>query len=203
MIPATTKSFFLIKFQILTNLKTQFTMADFVKQEDSKFALQLKAFSDGVNATSAPNGATVGLTSSECDEAKADALYVQYVMQQQEKAQAFSQAYTKFKNDLRKGEGKLSEPLMDVPGTVPTAVDGGVDTRFRQKAATVKNSTKYTTAIGEAWDIIAPAGSTDVAVPGFQLNLDAGHPIINWTKGNADAVDIWKDDGTGWKKLDR
>jgi hypothetical protein len=178
--------------------------SDFVKQEDSTFAVQLKTFSDGVNSTSAPNGATVGLSPAQCLEAKNDAAYVLHVNQQQDKAKGFSQAFTKFKNDLRNGSATpIIEPVFDVPAAPPTAVLAGVEGRFRQKATSVKNSLNYTTAIGEAWGIVAPAGSSDLGLPGFTINFDAGHPIINWTKGRADSVDIYKDSGAGWVYMGR
>jgi hypothetical protein len=195
------KNEFLIKFINNSNLLKQIAMSksiDFVKSEDPKFSLQLNTFADGLGSATPPNGGTVGFTPGEISEAQKDADYVKYVIEQQDKAKAFSQSYTKYKNDLRMGSATpITEPVMDVPAVVPPAVAAGVEARFRQKAAKAKNSGNYTQAIGEAWDIVAPVSSGTLGVPTFEIHLAAGHPILDWIKDISDGVDIWKDDGSG------
>jgi hypothetical protein len=171
---------------------------DFVEREDAEFATQIKTFADGLDSTTAPNGATVGMTSGEITEAKNDAAYVKYVQEQQDKAKGFSQSYTKYKNDLRKGSDvAIVEPVFNVPGTVPTAVTAGVEDRFRAKVAKVKKSGSYTRGIGEAWHIEAPEVTVEIEVPEFSIEFVTGHPVIKWKKKNSDGIEIWKERGDG------
>lgn len=176
---------------------------DFVKRENAEFSTQLTTFSDGVNSATAPNGATVGLTGGEIAEAKADAKYMAYVNQQQDKSQDFAQAYTKFRKDLRKGsDTPIIEPVFNVPATVPTAVLAGVEDRFRKKVAAVKAHANYTPAIGEAWGIVADEASADLGLPEFEIVFAGNHPVLRWKKKTADAIRIEKDKGQGWYHAD-
>ena len=177
---------------------------DFVEKEDKEFSTQLKTFSDGVNSATAPNGATVGLSTGEIAAAKKDADYFKYALDQQDKAKGFSQSFTKYKNDLRKGSDvAIVEPVFDMPATVPPAVDAGVEDRFRKVVAKVKKSGSYTKGMGEAWHIEAPEFTEELGIPQFTVELAAGHPLLKWPKKTADAIQIWKDDGTGFRFLDR
>ena len=51
--------------------------------------------------------------------------------------------------------------------------------------------------MGEQLRIVAPESSLTLGLPPFSITLAAGHPVISWTKGSSDGVDIWKDDGKG------
>jgi hypothetical protein len=54
--------------------------------------------------------------------------------------------------------------------------------------------------------IAAPASTFNPAdgKPDFFIEFSSGgHPNLRWTKGKFDGVEIWKDSGTGFVKLDR
>ncbi len=178
---------------------------DFVEKEDKEFSTQLKTFSDGMNSATAPNGATVGMSPAEIAEAKKDSDYFKYALDQQDKAKGFSQSFTKYKNDLRKGSTvAIVEPVFDVPAVVPPAVTAGVEDRFRKKVAKVKKSGSYTRGIGEAWHIEAPESTVELGIPEFEVVIAANHPVLKWKKKTADAARIEKDrsDGKGWVFMD-
>ncbi len=64
----------------------------------------------------------------------------------------------------------------------------------------------YTTAIGEDLGIEAPVVPVlpVIAKPVFRIELiDGGYPMLRWTKGKFAGVEIWKDSGQGYAKLER
>jgi hypothetical protein len=172
---------------------------DFVEREDSKFVLQLKDFWEGLGL----HGATLGFTVAEISEAEKDYKYMDFVLKKQSNSQTYSQGYTQFKKEIRKNDlTTATEPGLAAPAAV-TSVAPDVEGRFRKMAEKAKAHTAYTTAIGEVLHIVAPVSSGTLPTPTFKIFMDSGHPLIKWVKGDSDGVEIWKDDGTGYKKLDR
>ncbi|MGC4023066.1 MAG: hypothetical protein QM734_14540 [Cyclobacteriaceae bacterium] len=83
---------------------------------------------------------------------------------------------------------------------------GNVEQRFRLLVQRLIHSPAYTTAIGEDLGIEGPAINMTPAnlKPAFFIELSSGgYPNLRWTKGRTDGVEIWKDGGQGFVKLDR
>ena len=153
-------------------------------------------------ATTLPHYAVL-LDISEADLAslKADADSFRYALHTQIAAQAYSQHWTAYKNQLRDGGSGTDEwPVTPkLQESIPPAVSPGVIPRLSGLAAHLKTHKNYTSAIGlDLWLI----GSTQIIDPStwkpeLSIQNKAGHPIIIWTKGKAAALEIWVNRGDG------
>ena len=168
---------------------------DFIEREDEGFATQLHEHGQALDT----HGATVGLSTGEVDEAKADAKYFRYVLDVQHQGQSFGLELTDFKNLLRKGSGSQILPALPVfpgaPTPVPAAVLAKIEERFRQRAKKAKASPAYTTGIGQALKIELPDSifDPDSGTPVLKLKASvAGHPHFSWLKGRWQALEIHK-----------
>lgn len=121
------------------------------------------------------SGTTLNLTAGQVTQIGHDSDAVQQLVDYTEAIDAFRQEVTAFSNDVLEGD-----PLGPVPtepaspadivlavGTLP-----GIEARTRQFVAIIKAAPGFTTAVGEAYGIIAPSGALDTpslkatAVPG-------------------------------------
>jgi hypothetical protein len=66
-------------------------------------------------------------------------------------------------------------------------------------AAHIKTHRNYTTAIGNELWLIGSTQKIDPTTwkPTLSIYLQAGRPVIVWTKGNASALEIWVDRADG------
>ncbi len=149
-----------------------------------------------------PNHNTaVGVTAAELASVQADALYFDYVMGGQQAFAAAALQWTAFKNKARNGTGASmgALPVAPAPGTPPAPVAPGIFKRVATLVARIKKHSGYTDAIGQALDIIGAEQTFDpnTLKPVLKTELQAGHPAVLWTKGHADALEIWVDRGTG------
>jgi hypothetical protein len=182
-------------------------MALIVEKADAAFNLQLKNFANKISTYST----ALGLTAAEVTAIKADAAAFDYLLSNQEAVQTFAQTYTAYKNLLRKGGQSVLGALPTAPvfAAAPAMPAPNVESRFRSLTQRISNSSAYTTAIGEDLGIEGPSAAAAKATmtagkPVFFIELSlGGHPNLRWTKGKFDGVEIWKDSGTGFTKLDR
>jgi hypothetical protein len=131
---------------------------------------------------------------------------VKYVLQRQNSVQSFALGYTEYKNELLTGsENPIIEPQLSMPSSPPTPVGADVKGRFRKRAAKTKASANYSAGIGELLHIVAPRSTFDVqkSIPEFRIKTKANHPVLRLKKKFYDGFEIWKDDGSGFKKLER
>jgi len=102
------------------------------------------------------------------------------------------------------GKPAGSPPLAPNVGVAPTAVAPGVFPRIAKLVQRIKNCPAYTEAIGKDLGIIGSEQSpnADVSKPVLKLILKGGRVEVQWTKGNAHALRIEADKGTGtWQLL--
>ncbi len=84
-----------------------------------------------------------------------------------------------------------------------------IEQRFRALLQRIVHSTNYTKAIGEDLGIEAPDTAAAKAAmkdgkPEFKIEMSSGgYPNLRWTKGKYQGIEIWKDAGSGFVKLDR
>jgi hypothetical protein len=112
---------------------------------------------------------------------------------------AYEQNWTAFKNQLRDGGGGSADWPFNpaLPQPMPPGVSPGIIKRLSALAAQIKTNSNYTEAIGmDCWLI----GSKQIIDPStwkpvLSIQLQAGHPIILWTKGKAAALEIWVERG--------
>ena len=116
-------------------------------------------------------------------------------------AKAFGQGWTAFKNLLRDGGGDIRPwPVAFVPPQSPSvSIKPGIIPRLSLLIAQIKAHRNYTEAIGKDLWIIASKQVIDPSTwkPVLGIRLQADHPLIIWTKGDAAALEIWVDRGDG------
>jgi len=156
-------------------------------------------------ATSLPRYADLlAISPQDLEALKGDALGFRYALQALGVVQAYSQAWTSFKNLLRDGgAGSAGWPAMPIlPEPIPPAVQASVIPRLAALAKYIKNHKNYTSAIGHDLWLIGAEQVVDTSTwkPILNVYSEANHPVIEWTKGGASALEIWTDrsDGNGF-----
>ncbi len=82
-----------------------------------------------------------------------------------------------------------------LPTPIPPMVKPGIISRLSALAARIKAHRNYTDTIGiELW-LVGGEQKIDPTTwkPALSIFLQAGHPVIAWTKGRAGAIEIWVD----------
>ena len=131
------------------------------------------------------HAAALGLTENDINEVKADAAAFAYTLSALETVQSNGKLWTAFKNQQRDGgSGGTAYPnLTNLPAPVP-AVPLGIIPRLSNLVARIKAARGYSEAIGKDLNIV---GTVQV------MEIDEVKPIIQWSKGDADALEIWVD----------
>ncbi len=117
----------------------------------------------------------------------------------QEIYKTFKQDVTNYKNYIRDGvpgaPGQSPLPPAPVLPVAPALVNKGIFARIRRLVTQIKASNAYTEAIGEDLGIVGDEQTVNVhnLKPVLKSRMEDGHPIIIWTKGVADSVDIYVD----------
>ncbi|WP_079435671.1 hypothetical protein [Zoogloea sp. LCSB751] len=129
---------------------------------------------------------------------QADAAALRYTINAFNVIQGNARLWTAFKNLQRDGGAGSGAfpPGANLPAQVPT-VSPGIVPRVTALIARIKTARHYTEAIGQDLNIV---GSTQIVDPdGWKPIIDiavkAGRPVIQWTKGDADSIEIWADRG--------
>ena len=132
---------------------------------------------------------------------KIDALAFRYSLLTLGEIQASSQCWGADKNNLRDGGNGSGEwPFIPtLPQPIATPVSPGIILRLSALVARIKASKNHTEAIGKDLWIVVSKQIIDPTTwkPALGIKIQAGHPIILWTKGNAAAIEIWVDRGDG------
>lgn len=172
---------------------------DFVPNDDPSLAVLLEKFA----AAGTTYGTTIGFSAADQAVFVADATAFRYTLTQQQRLRASAQQYTAWKDALRDGgDGTIAAaPVYPAaPSTVPTMVTPGVVGRLRAAARRVKASPNYSQAIGNAFGIEGEREQTPETVtlqPVLTTTLNGGRVIVGWTRGSADALELYVDRGDG------
>ena len=112
--------------------------------------------------------------------------------------------YTKLLANGKATDNLATFPVPPALGPVPPLVLGGVFKRVASIAARLKGNLSYTAALGQDLGIEGSDIVVDPATvkPQLALRLQAGHPEIGWRTQHMDALEIWKDSGSGFAMLD-
>ena len=146
----------------------------------------------------------LGLTPAEVASVQADAAMFNCVLDMQEAYKTFKKDLTKFKDTLRDGDPDPLGPFPANPALPPppAPVDKNIFGRTRSLVTRIKAAAAYNKAIGEDLGIVGDEHVIDIPnlKPELKGRVEAGRPVINWTKGPADALDIYVDrlDGAGF-----
>ena len=144
-----------------------------------------------------PYSTLLNIAAEDMTSLTADAVCFRYALHSAGDMQAYSQNWTAFKNQLREGSGNSASwpvpPVLVTP--IPPAVKPGVITRLSSLAAQIKTHKNYTIAIGKDLGLIGAEVIIDPVTwkPIISVQFQAGHPIVQWTKGQASAIEIWVD----------
>ena len=147
--------------------------------------------------------ANVGVTTAEVTATQKDALMFIYILTLQEIYKQTLQNITGYKGLLRHAVGQqhlsATIPALPVLATPPSSVPEGVFDRVSKLATRIKASVNYTDNMGSDLGIVSSATTVDVDTmqPNISIKLDAGRPHLKWTKGYADALDLYVDRGDG------
>ena len=179
-------------------------MTIFIERQDAAFNLQLKNFVAKIGTYATP----LGLTAAQVNAVKADSLYFDYVLNAMITYQTFAHNYTKYKTELRHGHvsnlGGLPTP--PVLGTAPAVVAADIEARFRALIQSFSKNANFTAAMAQDLGIEAPASNFNPGTGKPVLTIDfnhGGHPVLHYTRGEFDGVEIWKDTNAGFIKLER
>ncbi len=147
--------------------------------------------------------AALEISALDLTSLQADAAAFRYALKAQQQMQANAQQWTAYKNLLRDGGSSAMAAMPAapaLPAPVPAAVAPGVIARFTALVARVKNHRNYTDAIGQDLGVIGAEQVIDTAAwkPLLASQIQAGHPVVQWKKGGADALEVWVDRGDGF-----
>jgi len=179
-------------------------MGTFIEGTDRAFNTQLKSFANKL----ANYNTLLGISAAELTAIRADAIAFDYVMTNQETVQDFAHTYTNYHEQLRRGGSNTLGPLPLAPvfPAAPLMPGANIEARFRLLIQRITHATNYTLAIGQDLGIIAPVPdfNPDLGKPVFSITkIAGGHPVLVWKKGKFEGIDIFKDSGAGFVKLDR
>ena len=140
---------------------------------------------------------TLEISAADVASTQADAASFRYDLQAQQLSQAYAQQWTNHKNILKNGGADHADP------PAPPPVAPGVIPRFTAQVARIKNHKKYTPAIGQDLRLVGAEQVIDSSAwkPVLGIKTEAGRPTVTWTKGQADALEIWVDRGAGFAFL--
>lgn len=132
------------------------------------------------NTEAVASGTTLNLTAPQVAQITLDATAVAQVVDYTEAIDAFRQEVTQFANNILEGDPLAPVPVEPASPANIVLEDGtlpGIEARTRQFAAIIKASTAYTTAIGEAYGIIAPSGG--LATPSLKAAAVPGSSDVS------------------------
>jgi len=140
----------------------------------------------------------LGLTTADISSVQHDAAMFAYIVQQCDAAHQYSSAMTNIKKLLKSSPQQLPAPafpMQIVAGTPPAAVSSGIFNRISLLVTRIKQHNAYTSSMGQDLGIIPPVSTINpnYMTPNLSVRLDAGHPLLKWTKGAADGVQLYVD----------
>ena len=171
----------------------------FIQKTDIDFNEQLKVFAERID----DYATGLGVTPSEVNSIKADALYYNWVIKTALLYKNYAQALTLFKQSARKGTNKnidLSFNPPPTPDSPPPAVKPNIQFRFSKLVKKIKSSKNYDKSVGAAMGIeaVRPHFDLDAGQPKLKVEVVGEIPIIKYKRGKYDGIQIWKNTGTGW-----
>lgn len=179
-------------------------MGLYLEKGDVPLRIQMKNLAGKIDNYAA----ALELTAAEVTSIKKDAAALDYVVTIQAMTQTFAKNVTAFKKLLRTGGVQSLGPPPVVPtlGSPPAMPLPNMETRVRSILQRMVHHPAYTGAIGEDLGIEAPIKvfAPSSGKPKFSIELSSGgYPNLRWKKGKFQGVEIWKDAGAGFAKLDR
>ena len=170
-------------------------MSGYVKDNDLEFVSQLSNFKDKLPAYQTVLGLDAAVITSVTD----DATFMAFAVTAIDTAKSYAQGWTSLKDDARGGKG--TTPIASFPTPVdvttpPTAVNPGIEDRFRSLVQQIKANPAYTEAMGEDLGIVAPQDTTELTAPKLTVKLEGGVPVISFVKSKSDGIRLYSKRGS-------
>jgi hypothetical protein len=126
---------------------------------------------------------------------KADTAVYGYVIDMADWAHSVGKQWTNLKDLLCNGsdEGLAYPPPYPNDTPPPPMVPPGIIRRLLALVARIKAAHNYTETIGIDLGIASTERVVDLsaAQPTLSIQVEAGHPVLAWTKGSSDSLEIW------------
>jgi hypothetical protein len=162
---------------------------------------------NNLNSKLGTYAATLGLSAADITALNNDTLMFTYLINVTEIITNYKKLRVDHKNLLRDGPiGAAGGAMPAAPAlpSVPTAVAPGIFPRVTQLVQRIKTNANYTEAIGKDLGIVGSQqmmNATEMK-PTIKLVFKGGQVEVQWVKGDADAIRIETDKGTGtWQFL--
>jgi hypothetical protein len=148
---------------------------------------------------------TVGIPTTEVTSTQADSTFYNYVCDVCDLMAQESGRWNGIKAALNSGGNVGPTPAAPTLPAAPTAVAPDIFGRVSDQVIRIKHHPGYAESIGRQLDIIGTeiSGPDLTALkPELTLTMQAGHPLVCWTKQDMDALEIHVDrDGKGFTPL--
>ena len=147
------------------------------------------------------HASTLGVSQDQITAVQNDAQMMSYMVNEVNRFKNGLAERVGYKDILISGNG--SEPQAPAPVyqniAPPTVVPFGIMTRISRLVKHLKSSENYNDAIGNDLGIIGSETEERMAdlKPNIKVSIQAGKPVVQWKKGNADSLDIYVDRGDG------
>jgi len=177
-------------------------MLTHIETSDIKFLAQLLRFLNRY-----PNySAKLLVLASKIARLTKGAVYLQFIMGENNVIQGFAMGYTAYKNRVRFGStmnGTLgAAPVMpEYPAIMPDLCEDDIEGLFREVLQDCVNSGNLSEEIAADLGILAPVVVEDLAggTPILTGKLSTGgHPNLHTFIKNYDGFQVWKDTGMGY-----
>ncbi|MBC7693965.1 MAG: hypothetical protein H7141_00815 [Burkholderiales bacterium] len=180
--------------------------AKYIPTTDAAKAVWLNNFS----AKLIVYGTQLGVSNAEISNLQKDNAAYQYVINLLEQYRQSVLHLTGYKNIMKHSVGQQHIsviPLILTPPAPPPSVPEGIFDRATKLASRIKASLNYSINIGNDLGITSSILKTDVdsMQPKLKIKINVGRPHIKWTKGDADATDLYvnRNDGLGFVLIGR
>ena len=143
--------------------------------------------------------AVLDINSADLADLQADAIAFRYTLSVFNQMQSNAKQWTAYKNLLRDGTAgtpaSTAFPFQPSLPVAPSIVTPGIVPRLTALVARLKAARNYTEAIGKDLNIVGTVQvmEIDEVKPIIEITTRGGQPIIQWSKGDADALEIWVD----------
>ncbi len=169
--------------------------AHFIRADDGSKILWLS----NLAAKLPGHAGAIGVTAAEVAAVQADSLFFTYVCDARNQYNQKTKDWTAYKNALRDGPAIGALPTAPALAAAPPAVPPDIFGRASTLGARIKKHPGYTDAIGQDLGLIGAEQTIDLVnlKPILDIEMQAGHPNIGWTKQGMDGLEIWVDRGAG------
>lgn len=180
--------------------------AKYLPSTDADKAIWLNNFTIKVSMYAS----TLSVSATELSNLQKDNAAYQYVIDLLNQYRHAVSNLTGYKNMMKHATNNQhlgAIPTLPILPTPPPAVPEGIFDRATKLASRMKASLNYTTAIGADLGITSSTSDVDTysMQPTLYISLNVGRPLIKWTKGQADATDLYVDrnEGLGFVMIGR